>query len=197
LSVLLSMVRDILQPERTDTGPLMSEGPAIWLDHSLVRVDVEEFLERADLALDAYRSEQTDARGQLTAALAVHTGDFLEDDPYEDWAAPLAEEIRAKHIALLRASVEAVRASGDVDQVIEYGLKLLEQDAYDEDVRLELVAALLDAGRRGEARRHYKIYAERMHEIDVEPRPMPTPRPHPRYPDKTLTDEPARPVRRA
>jgi len=170
------MVRDILQPERTDTGPLMSEGPAIWLDHSLVRVDVEEFLARADVALDAHRRNQTDAKEQLMAALAAHTGDFLEDDPYEDWAAPLAEEIRAKHIALLRASVETVRASGDVDQVIEYGLKLLEQDAYDEDLRLELVAALLDAGRRGEARRHYEIYAQRMREIDVEPQPMPRPR---------------------
>ena len=169
------MVRDILQPDRSETGPLMSDGPAVWLDHSLVHVDVEEFLERAQVALDAYRSGQPDAAEQLTAALAAHTGDFLEDDPYEDWAAPLAEEIRAKYIALLRALIATLRTSGDVDRVIEYGLKLLEQDAYDEETRLDLVAALLDAGRLGEARRHYDIYARRMREIDVEPRPMPRP----------------------
>ena len=175
LSVLLSMVRDILQPDRPESGPLMSDGPAVWLDHSLVHVDVEEFLERAQVALDAHRSGRSDAGEQLTAALAAHTGDFLEDDPYEDWAAPLAEEIRAKYIALLRALIATLRASGDVDRVIEYGLKLLEQDAYDEETRLDLVAALLDAGRLGEARRHYDIYARRMREIDVEPRPMPRP----------------------
>jgi len=109
----------------------------------------------------------------LLAALARYSGGFLEEDPYEDWAAPLAEEIRAKHIALLRALVASVRASGDVDQLIEYGLKLLEQDAYDEDLRIELVAGLLEAGRLGEARRHYAIYAERIREIDLEPKPMP------------------------
>ena len=177
LSVLLSMVRDILQPDRSETGPLMSDGPAVWLDHSLVHVDVEEFLERAQVALDAYRSGQPDAAEQLTAALAAHTGDFLEDDPYEDWAAPLGEEIRAKYIAVLRALIATLRTSGDVDRVIEYGLKLLEQDAYDEETRLDLVAALLDAGRLGEARRHYDIYARRMREIDMEPRPMPHPAP--------------------
>jgi DNA-binding SARP family transcriptional activator len=179
LSVLLTMVRDILQPDRPETGPLMSDGPAVWLDHSRVHVDVEEFLDRADMALDAYRSGQQGAREQLTAALAAHTGDFLEDDPYEDWAAPLAEETRAKHIALLRALVATVRASGDVDQVIECALKLLERDAYDEEVRLDLVAGLLDAGRLGEARRQYDIYASRMREIEVEPRPMPRPGAYP------------------
>jgi ATP/maltotriose-dependent transcriptional regulator MalT/DNA-binding SARP family transcriptional activator len=173
LSVLLSMARDILQADRPEAGPLMSDGPAVWLDHSLVHVDVEEFLERAQVALDAFRSGESDAAEQLTAALAAHTGDFLEDDPYEDWAAPLAEEIRAKYMAVLRALISTLRASGDVDRVIEYGLKLLEQDAYDEETRLDLVAALLDAGRLGEARRHYDIYARRMREIDVEPRPMP------------------------
>jgi ATP/maltotriose-dependent transcriptional regulator MalT/DNA-binding SARP family transcriptional activator len=175
LSVLLSMVRDILQPDRPETGPLMSNGPAVWLDHSLVHVDVEEFLERGRVALDAYRSGQSDARQQLEAAVAAHSGDFLEDDPYEDWAAPLAEEIRAKYMALLRALIATLRASRDVDRVIEYGLKLLEQDAYDEETRLDLVAALLDAGRLGEARRHYDVYARRMREIDVEPRAMPRP----------------------
>jgi DNA-binding SARP family transcriptional activator len=69
---------------------------------------------------------------------------------------------------------------------IRYGLQLLEQDPYDEEVRLDLVAALLDAGRLGEARRHYEVYARPMREIDVEPRPMPRPNriPPPRPPSR-------------
>jgi DNA-binding SARP family transcriptional activator len=176
LSVLLSMVRDVLQPDRPDAGPLMSDGASVWLDRSRVRVDVEEFLERADASLKAYRSREPDSEDELLVALAHYSGGFLEEDPYEDWAVPLAEEVRATHIALLRALIATYRESGDVDQVIQYGLRLLEQDAYDEEVRLDLVAALLHAGRLGEARRHYAVYARRMHEIDVEPRPMPRPR---------------------
>ena len=173
LSVLLSMVRDVLQPDRAGPAPLKSDGSTVCLDRSLIRVDVDEFLECADIALEAHRTGQPHAKEQLTVALAAHGGELMEDDPYEDWAAPLAEEVRARHIALLRALVSTFRASGDVDLVIRYGLRLLEQDAYDEEVRLDLVAAMLEAGRLGEARRHYEIYARRMQEIDVEPRPMP------------------------
>jgi DNA-binding SARP family transcriptional activator len=156
-------------------GPLRSDGAAVWLDPARVRVDVEDFLERVDAALDAFRGGRPEAADQLEQAVAAYGGDLLEDDPYEDWAAPLAEEVRARHIALLRALIACFRASGDLDQVIRYGLRLLQQDPYDEEVRLDLVAALLDAGRLGEARRHYDVYARRMREIDVEPRPMPRP----------------------
>ena len=175
LSVLLSMLRDILQPDRAEAGPLQSDGSAVWLDRSRIRVDVEDFLERADVALESYRSGRADAQVQLVAALPTYGGEFLQNEPYEDWAAPLAEEVRTRYTALLRALVSTFRASGDVDQATHYGLRLLEQDPYDEEVRLDLIDGMLDAGRLGEARRHYDIYARRMREIDVEPRPMPRP----------------------
>jgi DNA-binding SARP family transcriptional activator len=177
LSVLLSTVRDILEPRPGEPNPLMSDGSVVWLDSSRVRIDAEEFMERAGAALNAYRSGGLDAPELLMSALAAYSGELFEDDPYQDWAGQLAEEIRAKRIAVLRALVSSLRTSGDVDRVIEVGLRLLEQDPYDEEVRLDLVAALMEAGRLGEARRHYDIYAERMREIDIEPRPMPRPRP--------------------
>jgi DNA-binding SARP family transcriptional activator len=174
LSVLLSTLRDILQPGRDEAGPLRSDGSAVWLDRSRVRIDVDDFLDRADAALAGYRSGRSNAP-ELLAALAARGGELFEDDPYDDWAVPLAEEVRARYTALLRALVATFRAAGDVDSVIQYGLQFLEEDPYDEEVRLDLVTALLDSGRLGEARRHYEVYARRMREIDVEPRPMPRP----------------------
>lgn len=176
LSVLLSTVRDILEPRPGESSPLMADGSIVWLDSSRVRIDVEEFMARADAALSAYRRGEGNAPELLMSAHAAHSGELFEEDPYQDWAGQLAEEIRAKRIAVLRALVSSFRASGDVDRVIEVGLRLLEEDPYDEEVRLHLVTALLEAGRLGEARRHYGIYAERMREIDIEPRPMPRPR---------------------
>jgi DNA-binding SARP family transcriptional activator len=49
---------------------------------------------------------------------------------------------------------------------------LLEQDHYDEQAHLTLVKVLLNAGRFGQARRHYRTYARRMKEMDVEPIPL-------------------------
>src|SRR4051795_6675285 len=69
LSVLLSTVRDILEPRPGESSPLMSDGSVVWLDCSRVRIDVEEFMERADAALNAYRSGGCDAPELLMSAL--------------------------------------------------------------------------------------------------------------------------------
>lgn len=105
--------------------------------------------------------------------MAVHTGDFLEDDPYQEWAIDLAEEVRATHIAVLRALAGRLRDAGDIDAAVQYMLQLLRQDRYYEEAHLSLVRMLFDAGRLGQARAHYKNYVRRMKEIDVEPSPPP------------------------
>ena len=173
LSVLLSTVRDLLQPHTVDEGPLVTTGGAVSLNPAHVSVDVENFLTQATAALDADRAREPDATTRLVAAVAAYTGDFLEEDPYQEWAVGLAEEVRATHIALLRTLSTRLRDTGDTDAVVRYTLRLLEQDRYDEDAYRNLVGALLDAGRLGEARRHYDSYVRRMREIDVHPSPMP------------------------
>jgi DNA-binding SARP family transcriptional activator/tetratricopeptide (TPR) repeat protein len=172
LSVLLSTVRDVLQPHPIGAPPLDSTDGAVSLNHAQVRVDVEDFLTQATLALEA-DPEEPDATARLKAALSVHTGDFLEDDPYQEWASTLAEEVRATYIALLRTLSQRLRKVGDTDAVVRYTLRLLEHDCYDEDAHRSLIGVLLDAGRLGEARRHYQNYARRMNEIDVPPTPFP------------------------
>jgi DNA-binding SARP family transcriptional activator len=144
----------------------------VWLDRAHVKVDVEEFLTDATAALAVHRRGQPDATERLRAAVAAYTGDFLEDGAHEDWATPLAGEVRATHIALLRALAARLRQTGDIDEAIRYLLQLLGQDPFDEQGHLDLVNIQLDAGHLGEARRHYKIYAKRMKEIDVDPQPL-------------------------
>ncbi|MGH3616017.1 MAG: BTAD domain-containing putative transcriptional regulator [Pseudonocardia sp.] len=173
LSVLLSMVRDVLQPQRPDAGPLVTDGHAVWLDLRQVDVDVENFLGHAEGALEAHRRGVPGVIGRLVEAEAAHTGGFLEDDPYQDWAEPLAEEVRAAYIAVLRAVTVRLREAGDVDGVVRYMLRLLNMDGYDEQVHLDLVAVLLEAGRLGEARRRYQIYVRQMGDIGVAPGRMP------------------------
>ncbi|MDP8930761.1 MAG: transcriptional regulator, partial [Actinomycetota bacterium] len=175
LSVLLSAVRDVVQPgvQHPARGPVVTDDGAVWLDRSQVEVDVDEFLTAATLALEAHAKEQPDAIPQLEAAENRLVGDFLEDDPYQDWAAPLHEEVRAAHIALLRALISRLRDDGDVSRAVRYALRLLQRDGYDEQAHLDLVRIHLDAGHHGEARRHYQTYLARMEELGVEPRPFP------------------------
>ncbi len=172
LSVLLSTVRDVLQPQPIGEPPLDTSDGAVSLNRARISVDVEDFLAHATTALEADRSREPNATARLKAAVAVHTGDFLEDDPYQEWASTLAEEVRAIYIALLRTLSQRLRDAGDTDAVVQYTLRLLERDRYDEDAHHSLVGVLLDAGRLGEARRHYQNYVRQMAEIDVQPNPL-------------------------
>ncbi len=173
LSVLLSTVRDVLQPHPAGEAPLTAADGAVSLDRAQVSVDVEDFLAHAHTAFDAYRTGEPDATAQLLAAIAAHTGDFLENDPYQEWASAIAEEVRAAHIALLRALTVRLRDAGATDDAVRYTLRLLEQDRYDEQAYRTLIGVLFHAGRLGEARRHYQNYVRRMAEIDVRPSPFP------------------------
>lgn len=172
LSVLLSTVRDVLQPQPMGEAPLTATDGAVSLNRSQVSIDVEDFLAQANTAFDAYRLREPDATEQLIAAVGAHTGGFLENDPYQEWASAIAEEVRAAHIALLRALTARLRDAGATDDAVRYTLRLLEQDRYDEEAFRTLIGVLFDAGRFGEARRHYESYACRMQEIDVPPNPF-------------------------
>ncbi|MGH2854908.1 MAG: BTAD domain-containing putative transcriptional regulator [Solirubrobacteraceae bacterium] len=172
LSVLLSTVRDVLQLHPGAEDPLVTSDGAVSLNRAQVSIDVEEFLAQATVALGADRAKAPDATARLVAAVAAHTGDFLEDDPYQEWTRALAEEVRTVYIALLRALAARLRDEGDTDAVVRYTLRLLEQDPYDEEAHLSLVAVLLDAGRLGQAQRHYQSYVRRMAEMGVPTHPL-------------------------
>lgn len=168
LSVLLSTVRDVLQPHPIGAAPVDTTDGAVSLNRAQVRVDVEDFLTQATIALEADpRGPDTTAR--LKLAVTLYTGDFLEDDPYQEWSTTLAEDVRATYIALLRTLSQRLRDTGDTDAVVRYTLRLLERDPYDEEAHRSLVGVLLDAGRLGEARRHYQNYVRQMAAIDVRP----------------------------
>lgn len=172
LSVLLWKVRDALHTDLTGGDPFIVTDGALSLNPARIRVDVDDFLTKAAVALDADRAQVPDATTQLTAAIAAHTGDFLEDGSHREWADTLAEEVQATYIALLRALVTRLRQAGDTDAVVRYTLRLLEQDRYDEAAHITLIEAQTAAGHRGEAYRHYHVYVRRMKEISVEPRSL-------------------------
>ncbi|MGH7587251.1 MAG: bacterial transcriptional activator domain-containing protein, partial [Gemmatimonadota bacterium] len=139
-------------------------------------VDVEEFLTEAAAGLALLREgREAEAGSVLESAEARYTGDFLEEDAYEEWATALREEARTTYIAVARALARLAVGFGNPEASSGLHLRILERDPYDEEAHLGLVAVLLAVGRHGEARRFYRTYVARMEELDVEPAPMPAP----------------------
>lgn len=179
LSVALATVRSVLDPnKRFDPGHfIVADNESVGLRIENLQIDVESFLDQAARGFDMKRKgRNTDATRELVGAEAAYTGDFLEEDAYEDWAAPLREQARAAYLHTARVLADESKVLGDSQSAQRYLLRILERDVYDEDAHLELVSTLVCARHHGEARRAYRIYCTRMEEIDVEPAPFPTPR---------------------
>jgi DNA-binding SARP family transcriptional activator len=148
----------------------------VSLDSSRLALDTERFLaleERAGRLLGS--GDREAAVPILREAEAAYGGDLLEEDPDADWAAALREEARAAYLRVARALAEEATRTGDADGALRRYLRILDQDPFDEDAHLGLVRALLLAGRHGEARRRYGIYAARMSELQLEAASFPTP----------------------
>jgi ATP/maltotriose-dependent transcriptional regulator MalT/DNA-binding SARP family transcriptional activator len=179
LSVALATLRNVLDPRRLHPHShfVVADGDAVAVNLENVAVDVEAFLAAANEALARHAPTDGSAAEEtvdlLAAAEELYTGDFLEEDPYEEWAVALREEARATYLAVARALARATTSAGDDDGCVRYALRVLEHDPYDEEAHLGLVSAHLRAGRLGEARRSYRTYAARMQEIDAEAAPFP------------------------
>jgi DNA-binding SARP family transcriptional activator/tetratricopeptide (TPR) repeat protein len=176
LSVALSTVRAVLDPEKRYPADRFIGGDrtTVWLDASVLAVDVEAFLRDAHAGLDALAAGRI---GQsvllLRAAEAAYAGDFLEEDVYQDWAAGLRDEARALYIRVARALAERAGAVGEHDAAAGYLLRILQRDPYDERAHLALVSSYVGSGAHGEARRAYRTYVSRLGELGVEPAPFP------------------------
>jgi DNA-binding SARP family transcriptional activator len=171
LSVALTTVRTILDPDRAFKVEhfIITDKTAVGLDIGNLSIDVETFLSGAERGFALRRSGRVE-EGLLMLAEAedAYGGDFLEEDPYEDWSVALREEARAAYISVVRTLAHSSTQAGDHDAAARYYLRLLERDPFDEDAHLGLVSTLAGAGRHGEARRCYRTYVGRMDELGVE-----------------------------
>lgn len=170
-SVALSTARLVLDPDRGDGHGIVTDSDHVRLDPTVVDVDVVRFLADARAGLAGGRP------ALLASAETAYTGDFLEEDPYADWAAELREDARLTYLQVASALAGHAAAAGDHVATSRYCLRVLERDGYDETAHLALVRALAAAGSHGEARRRYRTYVSRMREIGVEPGPFPDPTP--------------------
>ncbi len=104
LSVLLSIVRGVLDPDRVFASDhfLVTDAASVALDVTHLRVDVMEFLGavthgRRLLA----RGARAEARTILAAAVRDYRADVFSDEPYADWASALREQARAAALRML------------------------------------------------------------------------------------------------
>jgi len=176
LSVALTTIRNVLDPDREHEPDhyLVADRTSVGLNLSRIWVDVDVFLCEAEAALRADDTDVIDeSLERLRQAEAMYVGDFLDEDPYEDWAVSLREQAKMRYVEVADRLAARAMHAGDHHAAVRYYLRLLERDLYAEDAFLGAIRALVGSGRHGDARRLYSTYCERMAEIGVEAAPLP------------------------
>lgn len=168
LSVALSTVRSMLDPEHRHEPDHFVRSDKYLVALANLPVDVEEFLAAA-----VQVTGRSNAIDELCVAEALYTGDFLEEDLYEDWAVSMREQARAAYLTVARTLAHAAGDAGAYDLAVQTWLRILDRDPYDEEVHLCLISVLVAARRHGQARNSYANYTRRMAELEIEPAPFP------------------------
>jgi DNA-binding SARP family transcriptional activator/Tfp pilus assembly protein PilF len=177
-SVALTTIRTVMDPERVLPPDqfIVADKNAVNLDVDHVELDLVSFLSDVEAGRRLERAGRTsEAADRYRAAAARYGGDFLEEDPFEEWSVAPRDEAQAAYLSVIRFLAAASAAAGDDAAATGLYLRILERDPYDEAAHLGLVAVLVGTGRHGEARRRYGIYQARMEEIEVEATPFPSP----------------------
>ena len=175
LSVLLSVVRSVLDPDRAwpPDHYIAADLMGLSLNLTHVSVDAEHLLQDAAHAAALLRSGDHDrAHEILTEVDARYRGDAFEDEPYEEWADGLREETRAAWLRSLRHLAELRARNGEHQDAASLLVRMLVADPYDEPAHHALVDVLVGAGRHGEARRAFDRWVGAMRSIDA---PLPNP----------------------
>lgn len=175
LSVILSTIRSVLDPAKAHPPDhfVGADRASAWLQVDNLPIDVGRFTATAERGLGLLATNREAAREELAEAEAMFRGEFLGEDPYEDWAAATREETTELYQRVANALAELALEAGEQEAATGFLLRMLERDPWNEAANLRLVSVLADCGRHGEARRAYRRYVGRMQELEIEAAPFP------------------------
>jgi len=138
-------------------------GASVW-------IDADQF-ERHIRTAKAHQAvgETVHARESFAAAAALYLGDYLEDDPYEDWPTLTRERLRDQYLyALGWLAVRAVE-DHDYQRAIDYSHQIVQFDPCREDVYQLLMVSHCALGQLSRAVAWYAAAARMVRrELDAE-----------------------------
>jgi DNA-binding SARP family transcriptional activator len=177
LNVAIYGLRQSLRAAVGDTAVVIHQDRAYFIEPTLdIWVDVEVFEEQLKAAHQHLASaELVKAEAAFEAATWLYQGEFLADDPYEEWAMVAREHLRLCYLDALDRLGALRLDSGDYVGCVAVCLKLLAYDSCREDAHCRLMRCYSRQGQVQLAVRQYHSCAAALRtELDVAPAPATT-----------------------
>ena len=177
LRVTVSLLRRALEPDLgrgADSRYVLQRRPGYSFDcRADCWVDAWEFEERHDTAEAARKAGDLDeALNEYRAALGLVRGEFLSEEPYEDWAMTARQEFEERQRAIFSGLSECLALKGHYTEAIESCEQALSLDGYGEELHRRLMLYHYCAGDQAHALQAYRSYATTLEEeLGVQPSP--------------------------
>lgn len=177
LNVAIHGLRQSLRAAVGDAAVVIHKDQAYFIEPTLdVWVDIEVFEEQLKAAHQHLASEElVKAERAFEAATWLYQGEFLADDPYEQWAIVAREQLRLCYLDALDRLGALRLDSGDYAGCVAVCLKLLSCDSCREDAHRRLMRCYSRQGQAQLALRQYHSCVTALRtELDVAPAPTTT-----------------------
>ena len=168
------LVRQALQTGCPDYSYILSMDGCYCLNPKLTLwLDSEAFTKHYEtgLRLEA-ENHLLESFSYYEKADSLYEGEFLAEDPYDDWPIVLRENLKSTHLDLLDRLSQFHFTQQRWAMVIAYCQKILSKDSCREDAHQRLMLAYCHQGQRHLALRQYHYCMEAMQEeLDAVPAP--------------------------
>ena len=133
LWVAVSHLRRVLEPAETRRGTstfVLTEPPGYRFDSAgRCQIDVDAFLDQVHAGQEQQRREEWMAAiDAYLAAQALYRGDYLAQDPYEDWAIPTRERLREAFLEMKGNLAACHLALGRYQEALDHAQQVLDHD---------------------------------------------------------------------
>ncbi|MGF1473374.1 MAG: BTAD domain-containing putative transcriptional regulator, partial [Rubrobacteraceae bacterium] len=169
LRVTVSLLRRALEPDLgrgSDSRYVLQRKPGYAFDRRKdCWVDIWEFEERHSKAEAAQEAGKLDeAQAEYRAALGLLRGEFLAEEPYEEWAMEARQEFRKRYLAVLSGLSDCLAREGHYTEAIETCEQALLIDGYGEELHRRTMLYHYCSGDQARALRAYRSYATTLEE---------------------------------
>ncbi len=141
LHVTINSLRKTLEPEMSIgavSSYMLSGKNSYKLSlEAIEKIDMDDFTQALSMGLSEKNPEK--AMRHFKKAETLYTGDFLENEPYEEWCFEERDSLKEQYLQVLTSLINYHESIKDFLTCIEYAKKYLKKDKYSESMYQRLI----------------------------------------------------------
>jgi DNA-binding SARP family transcriptional activator len=164
-------LNELIMNKQNQQIVLFSEGSYRINPEISLTIDVVEFEKLRDRGRRLEKEQRlSEAIKEYEKAENLYRGDYLDDEPYDDWTLLRRETLKDNYLFILSKLANYSLQTCDYENCIYYSQKILGKDASREDAYRNLIRCYLKLSQRNQALRWYQMCCKAIKtELDTTP----------------------------